>query len=89
MVVEAGHLGHGGHRQVHLGGQGHQVERFTCGHAACGVDAADQRLLDAKMIELDGTPNKAKLGANAILGASLAVAKAAADGVKPTFDAGS
>src|SRR6185312_6426301 len=44
-----------------------------------GVDATDQRLIDALMIELDGTPNKGKLGANAILGVSLAVAKAAAE----------
>ena len=44
-----------------------------------GRDAADQAGIDRKMIELDGTPNKGKLGANAILGVSLAVAKAAAD----------
>ena len=43
-----------------------------------GFDAADQAGLDAKMIELDGTPNKGRLGANAILGVSLAAAKAAA-----------
>jgi enolase 1/2/3 len=43
-----------------------------------GMDAADQAALDAKMIELDGTPNKGRLGANAILGVSLAAAKAAA-----------
>ena len=43
-----------------------------------GLDATDQRLVDQTMIELDGTPNKARLGANAILGVSLAVAKAAA-----------
>jgi enolase len=43
-----------------------------------GWDATDQRLIDTMMIELDGTPNKANLGANAILGTSLAVAKAAA-----------
>jgi enolase len=43
-----------------------------------GMDAADQRTLDGAMIELDGTPNKAKLGANAILGVSLASAHAAA-----------
>jgi len=43
-----------------------------------GWDATDQRLIDTLLIELDGTPNKAKLGANAILGTSLAVAKAAA-----------
>ncbi|MBF0671675.1 MAG: phosphopyruvate hydratase [Salinibacterium sp.] len=44
-----------------------------------GFDATDQRLIDAALIELDGTDNKKKLGANAILGVSLAVAKAAAD----------
>ena len=43
-----------------------------------GMDAADQRALDDLMIELDGTPNKTRLGANAILGVSLACAKAAA-----------
>lgn len=43
-----------------------------------GMDAADQRALDDTMIELDGTPNKGKLGANAILGVSLACAKAGA-----------
>jgi enolase len=49
------------------------------GPALEGLDADDQRLVDQTMIDLDGTPNKATLGANAILGASLAVAKAAAD----------
>ncbi len=44
-----------------------------------GFDAADQRLIDQAMITLDGTPNKARLGANAILGVSLAVARAAAE----------
>ena len=44
-----------------------------------GLDAADQVGLDKVMIDLDGTPNKAKLGANAILGVSLAAAKAAAE----------
>lgn len=43
------------------------------------MDATDQRLIDKTLIELDGTPNKGKLGANAILGVSLAVARAAAD----------
>ena len=43
-----------------------------------GFDATDQRLVDRMLIELDGTPNKAKLGANAILGVSLATAYAAA-----------
>ena len=44
-----------------------------------GFDATDQEAIDAAMIELDGTENKARLGANAILGVSLAAAKAAAD----------
>ena len=44
-----------------------------------GLDAEDQRELDMAMIDLDGTPNKGRLGANAILGVSLAAAKAAAD----------
>jgi enolase len=46
--------------------------------AVTGLDAADQRALDERLIELDGTPNKGRLGANAILGVSLAAAKAAA-----------
>ena len=44
-----------------------------------GEDATEQRAIDLMMCELDGTPNKSRLGANAILGVSLAVAKAAAD----------
>jgi enolase len=47
--------------------------------ALIGMDAEDQPEIDGAMIDLDGTPNKARLGANAILGVSLAVAKAAAD----------
>jgi len=43
-----------------------------------GLEASDQRAVDAVMIDLDGTPNKSRLGANAILGASLAIARAAA-----------
>jgi enolase len=46
--------------------------------AVNGDDAADQAALDAKLVELDGTPNKGRLGANAILGVSLAAAKAVA-----------
>ena len=46
-----------------------------------GWEATEQREIDAAMIEMDGTPNKSSLGANAILGASLAVAKAAANGL--------
>ncbi|GAA3424739.1 phosphopyruvate hydratase [Streptosporangium sandarakinum] len=51
-----------------------------------GFDAAEQRTIDQVMIDLDGTPNKSRLGANAILGVSLAVAKAAADSAElPLF----
>ncbi len=46
-----------------------------------GMDALDQIAVDQAMLDLDGTPNKSKLGANAILGVSLAVARAAADAV--------
>jgi enolase len=46
--------------------------------ALVGVDAADQRALDLLLVELDGTPTKSRLGANAVLGCSLAAAKAAA-----------
>jgi enolase len=49
------------------------------GEVVEGMDATDQRALDAAMIDLDGTSNKSKLGANAILGVSLAVANAAAE----------
>lgn len=44
-----------------------------------GVDATEQRVVDQKLVDLDGTPDKSRLGANAVLGASLAVAKAAAE----------
>lgn len=54
--------------------------------AVLGLDAGDQAAVDRKMIELDGTPNKARLGANAILGVSLATARAAAnDARKPLY----
>jgi enolase len=49
------------------------------GDALVGLPADEQRLLDQLLVDLDGTPNKAKLGANAILGVSLAVARAAAE----------
>ena len=48
-------------------------------YAIIGLEAEDQRLVDKTMIELDGTDNKSRLGANAILGVSMAVAKAAAE----------
>ncbi|MBB3663692.1 enolase [Prauserella sediminis] len=65
------------------GGKG--VERAVAavldeiGPDLAGVDAVDQRIVDQKLLDLDGTPGKSRLGANAILGVSLAVAKAAAD----------
>jgi enolase len=55
----------------------HNVEREIA-PAVVGLDASEQETLDRTLIELDGTPNKSRLGANAILGVSLAVAKAAA-----------
>ena len=77
---EAVELRDGGKR---YGGKGvaKAVEAVTrqIGPAIEGLDADEQRLVDQAMLDLDGTPNKAKLGANAILGASLAVARAAAD----------
>jgi enolase len=64
------------------GGKGvaHAVEnvRGEIAAAVRGLDAADQEGLDRRLVELDGTPNKGRLGANAILGVSLASAKAAA-----------
>jgi enolase len=51
-----------------------------------GIDAGDQQALDRRLVDLDGTPNKGRLGANAILGVSLAAAKAAAaDAGEPLF----
>jgi enolase len=51
----------------------------TIAPAVIGMDPFDQKLIDRSIIELDGTPNKGSLGANAVLGVSLAVARAAAD----------
>ena len=59
-----------------LKARGHVEDEIQ--RAVRGFDANDQRALDKKLCELDGTPNKARLGANAILGVSLAVARAAA-----------
>jgi enolase len=56
------------------------------GQAVAKLDASEQVIVDQTMIDLDGTPNKSKLGANAILGVSLAVAKAAAESARlPLF----
>jgi len=65
------------------GGKG--VERAVAGvldeigPELVGVEAVDQRIVDQKLVDLDGTPDKSRLGANALLGVSLAVAKAAAE----------
>ncbi|WP_193608523.1 phosphopyruvate hydratase [Nocardioides lijunqiniae] len=79
-AFEAVELRDGGDR---YGGKGVQkaVDAVinTIGPAVEGLDADEQRIVDQTMLELDGTPNKATLGANAILGVSLAVARAAAD----------
>jgi enolase len=79
-AFEAVELRDGGER---YGGKGVQnavnAVINSLGPAIEGVDAADQRLIDQTMLEVDATPNKAKVGANAILGVSLAVARAAAD----------
>src|SRR5690606_6178191 len=76
---EAVELRDGGDR---YGGKGVQTAvEFVNGEIASvldGLDALDQRTIDRELIDLDGTENKARLGANAILGTSLAVAKAAA-----------
>ena len=50
-----------------------------------GLDAQDQREIDTAMLEVDGTPNKGRIGANAILGVSLAVARAAAESADLSF----
>ena len=68
---------------IRFGGKGVQkavdAVNGEIAEALSGLDAEDQGEVDAAMIALDGTPNRARLGANAILGVSLAVAKAAAD----------
>lgn len=85
-AFEAAELRDGGAR--YLGkGVAHAVENVTSkiAPAVLGLDALDQRALDQKMIELDATVNKSSLGANAILGVSLAVAKAGAQSKKEPF----
>ncbi len=79
-AFEAVELRDGGDRYLGKGvGKAVDAVISTIGPALEGLDADDQRLVDQTMLELDATPNKANLGANAILGASLAVARAAAD----------
>jgi enolase len=79
-AFEASELRDGGKR--YLGKGVEKAVAFVNGEiadAVIGLDAQDQRLVDSEMIALDGTPNKSRLGANAILGVSLAVAKAQAE----------
>ena len=59
----------------------HNVEEIIA-PALLGMDASEQALIDMRLIALDGTPNKSKLGANAMLGVSLAVARAAASSLQ-------
>ena len=79
-AFEASELRDGDER---YGGKGVQQARAAVedeiAEAVIGTDASDQRLVDQIMTDIDGTPNKSRLGANAILGVSLAVARAAAD----------
>jgi len=86
-AFEAAELRDGGER---YGGKG--VEKAVLavldeiGPELVGFDASEQRLIDQTLIDLDATPNKGRLGANAILGASLAVARAAAESAElPLF----
>lgn len=75
--------------QAYYGGKSVQQAVSHVNHdirkALIGQDALDQRLIDQTMIELDGTPNKSRLGANAILGVSLAVARAGATYLQKPF----
>ncbi len=79
-VHEAHELRDGGDRYLGKGVQ-KAVENVNeeIADAVAGIEADDQRLIDKTMIELDGTDNKSRLGANAILGVSIAAAKAAAE----------
>ena len=79
-AFEASELRDGGDRYLGKGvEQAVDAVISKIGPAIEGLDADDQRVVDQVMIDLDSTPNKADLGANAILGVSLAVARAAAD----------
>jgi enolase len=79
-AFEAVELRDGGDRYLGKGvGKAVTAVIEQIGPAVEGLAADDQRLVDQRLLEVDATPNKAKLGANAILGTSLAVARAAAD----------
>ena len=84
---EAVELRDGGDRYGGKGVQGAvRAVLDEIGPAVIGLNADDQRLVDQALVDLDGTPDKSRLGANAILGVSLAVAKAAADSAElPLF----
>ncbi len=79
-AFEAVELRDGGQR---YGGKGVQAAVTavldTIGPELAGIEASEQRIVDQRLLDLDGTPDKSRLGANAILGVSLAVARAAAD----------
>jgi len=86
-AFEAVELRDGGDR---YGGKGVQqavtAVLDTIGPELIGIDATEQRIIDARLTDLDGTADKSRLGANAILGVSLAVARAAADSAQlPLF----
>jgi len=85
-VHEALELRDGGERYMGKGVRkavAHVNDRI--GPAIVGLDALEQRALDALLLELDGTPNKSELGANAILGVSIAAARAAADATRQSL----
>jgi enolase len=79
-AFEAAELRDGGERYAGLGvTKAVDAVLDTIGPELVGSEASEQRLVDAALIALDGTPDKSRLGANAILGVSLAVARAASD----------
>ncbi len=85
-AFEAAELRDGGKRYLGKGVQ--KAVDFVnneLGPEVYGYDAQDQRLVDAALIELDGTKNKSRVGANAILGVSLAVARSAAESADLSF----
>jgi enolase len=85
-AFEAAELRDGGSRYLGKGVEkavAHVIEEIA--PEVEGLEAQDQRIIDETMIALDGTPNKSRLGANAILGVSLAAAKAAAESADLSF----
>jgi enolase len=81
-AYEAVELRDGGERYLGKGvSQAVDAVLDTIGPELLGIEASEQRIVDQALLDLDATPDKSRLGANAILGVSLAVAKAAADSV--------